>query len=72
MLLACGLLSSPLYVAADLYAAWQWEAYSYTGQTVSELSAIGAPTRPLWIAFCVLYGPLLIAFACGVRRRQQA
>jgi hypothetical protein len=48
-------------VASILY-----EGYSYANQTVSELSAIGAPTRPLWMAFGVVWNVLVIAFAAGV------
>ena len=32
-----------------VFIAMQWEGYSSVSQTVSELSAIGAPTRPLWV-----------------------
>ena len=43
-LLMCGILSSLLYVAMNIFVPMQFEGYSYTSQTVSELSAIGAPT----------------------------
>ena len=49
VLLVCGVLSSLLYVAMNVFVAMQWEGYSSASQTVSELSAIGAPTRPLWV-----------------------
>lgn len=65
-LLACGVLSSVLYVTTDLVASWTWTEYRYADQAVSELSAIGAPTRQLWQMFGVVYGVLLFAFACGV------
>jgi hypothetical protein len=68
VLLACGLLASLLYVAVDVFTAWRWAEYSYTSQAVSELSAIGAPTRPWWIAFGFVYSPLMLAFAWGVWR----
>jgi hypothetical protein len=35
-------------------------------QTISELSAIGAPTRALWMILCTPYSILIIAFAYGV------
>jgi hypothetical protein len=66
VLLFCGIFSSLLYVAADILASSLWAGYSYSSQSVSELSAIGAPTRPLWIAMLFLYNPLLIAFGTGV------
>jgi hypothetical protein len=43
------------------------EGYSSLSQAVSELSAIDAPTRPLWIALGIPYTLLLIAFGRGVR-----
>jgi hypothetical protein len=65
-LLACGVLSSLLYVAMNVLVAMQWESYSSLSQTVSELSAIGAPTRGLWVPLGVAYTLLVTAFACGV------
>ena len=46
-LLTCGVLSSVLYFAADVYMSATYEGYSYLHQTVSELNAVGAPTRDL-------------------------
>jgi len=66
MLLICGVLSSLLYVAMNVFAAMQWEGYSSVSQTVSELSAIGAPTRPLWVLLAIPYSLLVTAFGCGV------
>jgi hypothetical protein len=65
-LLICGILSSLLYVGTDIVAAMLYRGYSYTSQQVSELSAIGAPTRPLWVAMSSVYTPLVIAFGIGV------
>jgi hypothetical protein len=65
--LACGVLSSLLYVAMNVIVAAQWSAYSSASQTVSELSAVGAPTRPLWVALGILYTLLVTAFGWGVR-----
>jgi hypothetical protein len=66
VLLICGILSSVLYVGIDILAAMRWEGYSYASQAISELSAIGAPTRSLWIAMTFLFNPLLVAFGIGV------
>src|SRR5215211_2583933 len=55
-----------LYVAIDILVATRWEDYSYTDQTVSELFAIGAPTRPLAVSLMLTYGVLAIAFGLGV------
>lgn len=67
ILFSCGILSSLLYVAMNVVAPPYFEGYSVAGQTVSELSAIGAPTRPAWIAWAFLYTILFIAFGQGVR-----
>ena len=65
-LLACGVASSLLYVAMNAFVPMFWESYSCASQTVSELSAIGAPTRPLWVALGVAYTLLFAAFGAGV------
>ena len=65
-LLVCGLLSSLLYVGTDILAAMRWEAYSWTAQNISELNAVGAPTRPLVISLFGIYTVLVIAFGLGV------
>ena len=67
-LLWCGVVGSLLYIATDMAAANLWQGYSYTSQQVSELSAIGAPTRPLWLVMTSLFAPLMIAFGVGVWR----
>ncbi len=66
ILLVCGVCSALLYVAMNVFVAMQWEGYSSASQTVSELSAIGAPTRPLWVVLGVVYTLLAAAFGCGV------
>jgi hypothetical protein len=66
VLLVCGILSSLLYVAMLVVVAMQWEAYSSASQTVSELSAIGAPTRALWVVPAAFYTVLVTAFGWGV------
>ena len=66
LLLGCGVAFALLWVGTDIVASILYEGYSYTDQTVSELSAIGAPTRPLWMAFGVVWNVLVIAFAVGV------
>jgi hypothetical protein len=64
--LMCGLVSSLLYVAMNVFVAMQWDGYSSASQTVSELSAIGAPTRTLWVTLAVAYSALVAAFGWGV------
>jgi hypothetical protein len=66
LLLISGIFSSLLYVAMNVFVPMQWEGYSSASQTVSELSAIGAPSRPLWVGLGIVYDLLLIAFGLGV------
>ena len=65
-LLICGILSSVLYVAINIIVPMQWAGYSCASQTPSELSAIGAPTRQLWVWVSAPYTLLVTAFAWGV------
>lgn len=64
--LAGGAASTLLYVGLDAVAALIHDGYSYTGQTISELSAVGAETRSLWIPFGLLYSFLVIAGGAGI------
>src|SRR5215208_2164941 len=66
ILLAGGILSSMLYIVMTVVIAMQWEGYSSASHTISELSAIGAPTRSLWVLPAALYTVLVIAFGYGV------
>ena len=58
----CGILASVLYVAMTLFVGLLWEGYSVVSGVPSELSAIGAPTRVLWMWFGTVYAVLMIAF----------
>ena len=66
VLLFSGLLSSLVYTVANVAVPMAWHEYSIANQTVSELSAIGAPTRALWIALILPYIVLFAAFGWGV------
>ena len=66
LLLVSGILSSLLYVGMTVFIAMQWEGYSSASQTISELSAIDAPTRSLWVPPAELYTALVTAFGLGV------
>jgi hypothetical protein len=65
-LLACGLASSLLYAAMNILIPRRWEGYDAAAQTLSELSAIGAPTRPLWVPLGIVYTLLVAAFGWGI------
>lgn len=68
-LLACGILSSLLYVGTDVLAGIRYGAYhSYTSRAISELYAVGAPTKPMVDPLFIAYSVLLMAFAVGVWR----
>jgi hypothetical protein len=66
VLLACGVLSSLLYAGADVLGVMRWEGYSYASQAMSELRAIGAPSRPLVVPLFTAYSVLVIGFGVGV------
>lgn len=73
-LLACGIASSVLYIVVIDVAApiLHPEYHNYTSQMVSELMALGAPTRPLMVPVQWLYNLLVFALAAGVRASAQA
>ncbi len=66
VLLACGILASLLKVGTDLLAGSKWKSYNPISQSVSELSAAGAPTRSLVVPLELLYDALMLAFAIGI------
>jgi hypothetical protein len=49
-----------------VFIPMRWEAYSSASQTISELSAIGAPTRSLWVLPAAFYTMLVVAFGWGI------
>jgi hypothetical protein len=65
-LLVCGVVVPLYYAAINVVAALRFKGYSSISQTISELSAIGAPTRPLWLRMGIVYELLVIAFGVGV------
>ena len=67
ILLGCGIVSSVLYVVSDVIGSLRYPGYRYADQEFSELTAQGAPTRPLMVALNgIPYGVLVAAFAGGV------
>ena len=67
-LLACGILSSLLYVATDAVGGLRYPGYSFNSQAVSELMAVGAPSETFVDPLFIAYGVLTLAFAIGVFR----
>ena len=67
MLLVCGVLSSLLYLAIDALAALRYPDYhSYLSQAISELGAVGAPTKTMVDPLFLAYNVLILAFGMGV------
>lgn len=65
-LLFCGILSSLLYLALDLAALLRYPGYDFFSQTISELSAIGAPSQSFIVLLGHGYTVLIIAFGLGI------
>jgi len=65
-LLICGILSSVLYVVMNIIAPVNYPGYDPVSQTVSELSAIDAPTRSLWVPLGFVYTLLVAFFGWGI------
>lgn len=66
ILLACGVATAAVYVAANVVVPMLDPNYHWMSQTVSELSAIGAPAREVWVWMMLPFGLLLMAFGIGV------
>lgn len=65
-LLYCGIAASSLYMAMNIFIPFLYEGYNWSSQTVSELSAVDAPTRPIWFPLGIVYTLLVAAFGLGV------
>ena len=68
LFLSCGIISSLLYAGMLVFVPMQWNDYSSASQTVSELSAINAPTRILWMPLGIAYTLLMAAFGFGIQK----
>lgn len=67
-LLVCGLLSSLLYLATDIVGGLRYDGYSFTSQAISELAAIGAPSKPFVDPLFIAYDVLALIFGIGILR----
>lgn len=65
-LLVCGLAAPLLSLVTDLLGIARAAGYRPMQQSISELTAVGAPTRPLVTALDIARDALLAAFATGV------
>jgi hypothetical membrane protein len=68
VLLACGVVSSLLYIATDLLGGLRYEGYSFTSQAISELGAIGAPSKAFVDPLFTAYQLLVLVFGVGLLR----
>lgn len=66
LLLSCGILSSLLYIAMNVFIPSQFAGYDIGSQTISELSALAAPTRGVWLVWATIYVVLLGFFGWGI------
>lgn len=70
LLLYCGVAACLLYIAMNICIPFLYEGYNWITQTVSELSAVAAPTRPLWVVLGTTYTLLVAAFGWGILRSE--
>src|SRR6478609_2029118 len=69
VLLACGVVAPVWWVAMDIAGSLRYPGYTYIDQTISELSAQGAPTRTFMLVLSgIPYGVLMTAFGVGIWR----
>ena len=64
--LSCGIVASLLYIGMNIFIPPLYEGYNWVTQIVSELSAVDAPTRPLWFVLGIIYTLLVATFGWGV------
>lgn len=67
-LLLCGIAASLLHVGTDRLAGTLLRGYDFMSHSMGELSAAGAPTRPLVVTLNLLSAALMLAFGVGVWR----
>lgn len=66
VLLVCGIVAPLLFVGTNLLGGVLWRGYSFTHQSISDLSAIGAPTRAVVVPLFIAVDLLLAGFGLGV------
>lgn len=67
-LLLCGILAPLVYLGTDRLAGSLLEGYSFSAQSMSDLSASGSPVRSLVVGLTCVACALMVAFAIGVWR----
>lgn len=66
VLLICGILTALIWMGTDILAALRYPGYNYPFQAISDLSAVGAPTRSFLILMLNIFNVLKIGFGLGV------
>ena len=67
VLLVCGIAAALVQIGPDIIGGMLlYPGYSFVSQAISELSAIGAPTRPLLVPFAPIYSAFQVAFGLGI------
>jgi hypothetical protein len=67
VLLGCGIVGPAWWVGMDVVGSLRYPGYSYVDQTISELSAQGAPTKTFMLIFSgIPYLVLMLAFGVGI------
>lgn len=61
-LLICGIAAALVIIAINLLPGALWPGYDFLTQSISELRAIGSPTRALAYPLVILFGVLMTAF----------
>jgi hypothetical protein len=67
-LLVAGIVAVGVYAVGDLLSGLLYVGYSFKDQAISELTALGAPVRPLMLAAMTAHGLLVAAFGVGIWR----
>ena len=68
-LLGAGVVATLVYVSNDFVTSARFPHYGMLDQAISELSAVGAPTKALWDTISVFYTIALLLFALVALRR---
>jgi hypothetical protein len=66
LLLTCGIFAPLIYLGTDRLAGSLLKGYSFKAQSMSDLSAVGAPTRALVVALTAVACAFMVAFGMGV------
>jgi hypothetical protein len=62
----CGIAYPIIYILSDILASISWVGYSFISQSVSELRAINAPTRPFLVPVLFIATITLVLYAAGI------